>query len=49
VSEGLVQGPYMVAGVGFEPAALKAPNLPLSHYAPYWTQQATELHVGVSF
>jgi len=30
VSEGLVQGPYMVAGVRFEPATFKAP----SHHTP---------------
>ena len=33
-SEGLAQGPYMVARVGFEPATLqcRAPNLPLSQF-----------------
>ena len=33
-SELLAQGPYVVARVGFEPATLQAPNLPLSHHAP---------------
>ena len=37
MSEGLAQGPYMVARVGFEPATFwtQAPNLPLSHHAPH--------------
>jgi len=36
VSEGLAQGPYVAARVGFErPSGRKAPNLPLSHHAPY--------------
>jgi len=39
-SEGLAQGPYMVAKVGFEPATLliegTEPCIPLSHHAPLW-------------
>src|SRR6218665_1150808 len=36
MSEGLAQGPYVAAGVGFKPATLrqKAPNSPLSHHTP---------------
>jgi len=33
VSEGLAQGPYVAAGVEFELATLRTPNLPLSHHA----------------
>ena len=35
VSEGLAQGPYVVARTGFKPATLrmKGPNLPMSHHA----------------
>ena len=36
MSEGLAQGPYVTAGVGFEPATFwtEGANLPLSHHAP---------------
>ena len=37
VSEGLSQGRYMAAGVGYEgyePFGRKAPNLPMSNHAP---------------
>ena len=38
-NEGLAQGPYVAAGIGFEHATLcrKAPNLLLSHHAPPYT------------
>ena len=34
MSEELAQGPYVMTRVGFEPAGLNAPNLPLSHHTP---------------
>ena len=36
-SEGLVQGPYVAARAGFEPATLRtmAPDLPMTHHATY--------------
>ena len=35
-SDGLAQGPYIVARAGFEPATFrrKASNLPMSHHVP---------------
>ena len=39
MSEGLAQGPYVAARVGFEPATLGT-NLPLSDHAPAETLKA---------
>jgi len=36
-SEGLAQGPYVAARMGFEPSGHKAPNLPLSHHHKLFT------------